>query len=455
MRSKIVLQAILSLALASAVTAQMVPELIYYRFNEGTGIGGVTTNYAVPGGGTPTAGVTGHSLTPGIGLLGNGALVGTTGTTNIINTGWQTAFGAGSWTISFWSDVSAIPTTTLYYPFGDSTAASFRCFFNGAAGVGNVVLRGGFTDVNIPGAGVGGPHSIAFVYDSTVPAVYGYKDGVLAVTSNQALNINGTALGSLKVAGYNTASTWGGGAILDEFRVYNRALPASEVAATYNVELFSVGLFTAFSASPTSGPAPLTVNFTDQTFSSAGPVTSWAWDFDGDSIIDSTAQNPSFIYNCPGNYSVTLTTTDGTFPPSVLTKTNYVHAGQFVFDLFTTGGGVGDLIITPVNTNCGAASAAVRGFTIASFATPGAVGSGPLFGLTPDAFSWQCLATSPAVGNILSFLVTPGVYPNAGPVVVPPGALSAFAGMSMDAMMAFLSASSALVHYTNVDRVTF
>jgi PKD repeat protein len=453
---KSVLRAALSvLVLASAATAQAVPELIYYKFNEGTGVGGTTTNHAIPSVGSPSVGVTGHSLTPAIGLLSTGALVGTTGTTNIINTGWQTAFGAASWTISFWCDVSTLPTTTLYYPFGDSTAGSFRCFFNGAAGVGNLLLRGGFTDVNVPAAGVGGPHVITFVYDSTVPAVYAYKDGILAVTSNQALNINGTALGSLKVAGYSSASTFGGGAILDEFRVYNRALSAAEVAATWNFELPVSGLYSQFTGSPTSGPAPLNVNFTDQSISTGGPVLSWAWDFDGDNIIDSVLQNPSHVYTCPGLYTVSLTTTDGIFPVSTLTKTNYINVGQFPFDLFSTGGGVGDLVITPVPTNCGAAAGSVQGFMLVSFATAGAVGSGPLFGLVPDALTWQCLTSPFAFGNPISFYVAPGFFPNTGPLAFPPGSLSGFAGQSMDGMMVFLTAGFGLVHSTPVDRVTF
>lgn len=58
----------------------------------------------------------------------------------------------------------------------------------------------------------------------------------------------------------------------------------------------------AFSANPSSGQAPLTVQFTDQ---SSGPVASWSWDFgDGSS---SSAQNPSHTYNNAGNYTVTLT----------------------------------------------------------------------------------------------------------------------------------------------------
>jgi PKD repeat protein len=447
--------ALCALVLTSVVVSQNVPELIYYKFNEGTGVGGTTVNLASPSVGSPSVGVTGHSLTPGIGLLGNGALVGTTGTTNIINTGWQTAFGSASWTIAFWSDVSTLPTATLYYAFGDSTAASFRCFFNGAAGVGNLLLRGGFTDVNVPAAGVGGPHMIHFVYDSAIPAILAYKDGVLVVTSNQAVTINGTAAGSLKCAGYNTASTWGGGAVLDEFRVYNRALSASEISTTFNFELPTVGLFSAFSATPVSGAAPLNVQFIDQTFSSGGPITSWAWDFNNDTIIDSTAQNPTFNYACPGNYTVSLTTTDGVFPPSTLTKTNYIHVGQFVFDMTSTGGGVGDLTITPVPTNCGGAAGAARGYLLPSFATTGTLGTGPLFGLVPDGLTWQTLMTSPAVGNPLSFVVTPGVFPDSGPLSFPPGSLSAFGGLYLDAVMVYLTPSSTLLHYSNIDRVLF
>jgi trimeric autotransporter adhesin len=60
----------------------------------------------------------------------------------------------------------------------------------------------------------------------------------------------------------------------------------------------------SFSASPTSGTAPLTVQFTD---ASTGGPTSWGWDFQNDGTIDSTEQNPTFIYASAGTYSVKLT----------------------------------------------------------------------------------------------------------------------------------------------------
>ncbi len=61
-----------------------------------------------------------------------------------------------------------------------------------------------------------------------------------------------------------------------------------------------------FTANVTTGPAPLTVRFTDQ---STGNVTSWAWNFgDGNT---STEQDPTHIYTAPGSYTVNLTVSSG------------------------------------------------------------------------------------------------------------------------------------------------
>lgn len=60
-----------------------------------------------------------------------------------------------------------------------------------------------------------------------------------------------------------------------------------------------------FSGTPTSGTAPLSVNFTDL---SSGSPTSWSWNFgDGGTA---TAQNPSHAYAAAGTYTVTLTATN-------------------------------------------------------------------------------------------------------------------------------------------------
>lgn len=73
-----------------------------------------------------------------------------------------------------------------------------------------------------------------------------------------------------------------------------------------------------FSASPTSGNAPLTVIFTDL---STGNPTAWSWNF-GDGTT-STQQNPEHTYTNSGIYTVKLTISDGV---SIISKTrdNYI-----------------------------------------------------------------------------------------------------------------------------------
>ena len=74
----------------------------------------------------------------------------------------------------------------------------------------------------------------------------------------------------------------------------------------------------AFTATPLSGDAPLTISFTDE---STGTVTSWSWDF-GDSGT-STDQNPTYTYNDPGSYTVILTVT-GPGGSDTQTKPDYI-----------------------------------------------------------------------------------------------------------------------------------
>ncbi|MCW2576975.1 MAG: hypothetical protein JWR28_1124 [Modestobacter sp.] len=61
----------------------------------------------------------------------------------------------------------------------------------------------------------------------------------------------------------------------------------------------------AFTASPTSGTAPLAVQFTD---TSTGSPTSWSWAF-GDGAT-ATTQNPAHTYTAAGSYVATLTATN-------------------------------------------------------------------------------------------------------------------------------------------------
>lgn len=73
-----------------------------------------------------------------------------------------------------------------------------------------------------------------------------------------------------------------------------------------------------FTSDVTSGTAPLTVIFADQSY---GVPTSWSWDFgDGDT---SSSQNPAHTYLTPGTYTVSLTVTRSTSSHTE-TKTSFI-----------------------------------------------------------------------------------------------------------------------------------
>lgn len=68
------------------------------------------------------------------------------------------------------------------------------------------------------------------------------------------------------------------------------------------------------SASPTNGLAPLTVQFSSagSLDPDPGDIISYAWDFDSNGTVDSTAPNPSRVYSTNGNYTAKLTVSDNT-----------------------------------------------------------------------------------------------------------------------------------------------
>jgi hypothetical protein len=88
-----------------------------------------------------------------------------------------------------------------------------------------------------------------------------------------------------------------------------------------------------FQADPTSGMAPLRVQFTDTSKIVAkrrferieNATESWEWDLDGDNLVDSTATNPVFTYVSPGTYSVRLQIKGG-FGTSTTTLTDAINA---------------------------------------------------------------------------------------------------------------------------------
>ncbi len=155
----------------------------------------------------------------------------------------------------------------------------------------------------------------------TAPLTVNFTDastGTTPLTYAWDFNNDGEVDSTLQNPSYQYAAA---GTYTIKLTVTNSAGSDDEIKSNYiTVNPAPVAPVAAFTADKTSGEAPLTVSFTDQ--STNGP-TAWAWDFNNDEIVDSTDQNPSFIYDTAGTYTVKLTVTnDGGSDDEI--KTNYI-----------------------------------------------------------------------------------------------------------------------------------
>ncbi|MBI4719361.1 MAG: PKD domain-containing protein [Planctomycetes bacterium] len=114
-----------------------------------------------------------------------------------------------------------------------------------------------------------------------------------------------TLLGSTAGTAFDTPHAWvtqGMGQLWNYF-VVAAAADGTESFFDTVVENRSP-LIARFSSDLTAGVEPLAVAFQDE---SAGDVTAWAWDFESDGVIDSSAQDPAHTFTLPGAYTVSLT----------------------------------------------------------------------------------------------------------------------------------------------------
>lgn len=124
----------------------------------------------------------------------------------------------------------------------------------------------------------------------------------------------------------------------------------------------AAGLYASFTSNVRSGPVPTTVNFSDTSYTSdPGGVLAWTWDLDGDNVVDSTLQNPSFTYTACGAYTVSLTVFDASNPFSTTTRNGYIEIG-----------------ITPIAPTFTYASIAPGVFQFTDTSTP-----------TPSSWAWD------------------------------------------------------------------
>ena len=219
-----------ALAFAYNASAQQVPELMYFRFNQITS--GQTPNSAAPLTrlGTATAPVTGLTV-GGVGQFGTG-LQGIAGpaASNKVDPGWTGSY-TGNWTISLWLNVPP-PASTRYYFGNTSGGGTFRCFTGGVANDG-IRITGGTPSMTLDVLSIQpGPVVITYVYNSAAGSITAYKNGVFEVT--------GVAPAGFTIEGSNFNIGSQGNSLegtMDEFRFYNRALTPAEIFLVWDKEL--------------------------------------------------------------------------------------------------------------------------------------------------------------------------------------------------------------------------
>jgi PKD repeat protein len=118
----------------------------------------------------------------------------------------------------------------------------------------------------------------------------------------------------------------------------------------------------AFSGTPVSGAAPLTVVFTDL---STNNPTEWNWSFGDGSLVNVTDQNPVHTFASPGNYTVSLNATNAV-GSNTATSVEYITVipAPAVTEVSPTSGpAAGGTLVTLIGTGFTGATAVRFGTT--------------------------------------------------------------------------------------------
>jgi PKD repeat protein len=189
----------------------------------------------------------------------------------------------------FWFSIANLPTVSAM----GSDTSSLTCDFLAGDWEGN------YTEYHCSGVTVNDYFSMVIRNDCSYTRYFSW----------------GTFSGTWTISGYTITTTINPGSC--GLYTETATVSCNEMNGTFSSTLGSSGTIyfertseppevvgAGFTADLTSGPVPLTVNFTDQ---STGDITSWSWDF-GDGAT-STEQNPSHTYTDAGTYTVSLAVT--------------------------------------------------------------------------------------------------------------------------------------------------
>jgi PKD repeat protein len=174
-----------------------------------------------------------------------------------------------------------------------------------------------------------------------------------------------------------------------------------------------------FSRTPTSGAAPLKVQFTD---SSTNAPTSWSWSFgDGGTA---TMQNPSHVFTSAGTYTISLTAANATGRSATATSTVTVSTGAGVRYKGSTSAGnsstntvvlpapsaraPGDRLLAAIATRGGPTLTPPSGWTlvrqdIKSTTVRQAIYSHVATSSEPTSYTWTLSSAQGAAGVMLDY----------------------------------------------------
>ena len=189
---------------------------------------------------------------------------------------------------TFWAAGTNISVSVAYGNVGDGTVVSVpveKC--------GRVLFR--LEKDGTPATGVV-CHAVSIVDGEEVTA------GIEAPTGK-----DGIARFNLKPGSWRF-SVSGGYRLVGDGEIDAEVLLESEIAVSGAVT------FVPFTAFPDVGPRPLPVSFSADFLPDPDAVASYAWDFDGDGVADSTLAMPSYTYSTSGKKGVSLSVvyTNGT-----------------------------------------------------------------------------------------------------------------------------------------------
>jgi gliding motility-associated-like protein len=153
-----------------------------------------------------------------------------------------------------------------------------------------------------------------------------------ATNTGIGIPVNGTgSLGSFNTINVTTIDQ---SASVQVYATLNNC-PGPITTFTITVDPNPVALFTASSKVCVGSP----MSFIDQSMVGSGAVTQWGWDFNNDGIFtDALAQNPQYIFNPAGSYTVGLEVTTAKGCKNRVTEPVYVNYNpipQFVGDVLT------------------------------------------------------------------------------------------------------------------------